>query len=85
MALCWRAGLCLAELAPDGGPLYSKIHFDITAISVKMPAQRIESFYNMLQIHFHFQQQAEEHLACKIISIIVRLRYPTKCTSITVT
>lgn len=24
MALCWRAGLCLAELAPDGGPLYSE-------------------------------------------------------------
>ena len=24
MALCWRAGLCFAELAPDGGPLYSE-------------------------------------------------------------
>lgn len=27
--LCWRAGLCFAELVADGGPLYSKINFNI--------------------------------------------------------
>jgi len=25
VVLCWRAGLCFAELAPDGGPLYSEM------------------------------------------------------------
>lgn len=34
--LCWSAGLCLAELAPDGGPLYSAVKED----NVKTPARK---------------------------------------------
>lgn len=45
MALCRRAGLCFAELAPDGGPLYSKIHFNNILESVYYNINNEKSYW----------------------------------------